>query len=444
MAILATQSFDGLSESETINTAALGAPWSVFAANTNPVAQASAANHGARGAYIAPASGAVRVQWEEAQSSATRVLSWYFRLLVDGGANTYFSSLSDGVTGRGDWRINADRTVTLRNAGVATGGASPEVLAMNTWYRAEWMTSTSGQELRIYEGESETPYITRTGALTSNLHTLISCGIVATPNGHSIEVDTMRIADDWTGPFVPPDPDPDPEPNPSLISELTFNDLSEAQTINTAALPGTWEAWYTTTIPTARAAAAVHGARGMLIPAADSYSFVRYVEAQTTDTRVLSWYFRLLVDGAANSYFAGVYDDGTSRADWRINADRTVTLRNAGVATGGASPQALQLNTVYRAEYRVGSDGQELRIYEGEGTTPYLTRTGAVTNAQHTRIICGILASPAGHSLHIDTVRVGTDWLGPYDTTPPPRTPTAYRYTGGGNWIALDKPVSIV
>lgn len=113
MAILATQSFDGLSESETINTAALGAPWSVFAANTNPVAQASAANHGARGAYIAPASGAVRVQWEEAQSSATRVLSWYFRLLVDGGANTYFSSLSDGVTGRGDWRINADRTVTL-------------------------------------------------------------------------------------------------------------------------------------------------------------------------------------------------------------------------------------------------------------------------------------------------------------------------------------------
>ena len=209
MAILATQSFDSLSESQTINTAALGgAPWSVFAGVTYPVAQASAASHGARGAYIAPVTGAVRLEWGEAQTTATRVLSWYFRLLVDGAANTYLGSLIDGLTGRADWRINADRTVTLRNAGTATGGASPQVLAMNTWYRAEYMTSTSGQELRIYVGESTTPYITRTGALTNNLHTQFACGITATPNGHSLEIDTIRVADDWTGPFAAPPQQP--------------------------------------------------------------------------------------------------------------------------------------------------------------------------------------------------------------------------------------------
>ena len=201
MAVLATQNFDALSESQTINTAALGAPWSVYVGAANPVAQASAANHGARGAYIEPATGAVRLQWDEAQTVDTRVLSWYFRVLVDGAANTYLASLSDSGTTRADWRINSDRTVTLRNAGIATGGASPEVLAMNTWYRAEWMTSASGQELRIYEGESETPYLTRIGALTNNLHTQLTCGVPASPNGHSLHIDTVRVGTDWLGPY---------------------------------------------------------------------------------------------------------------------------------------------------------------------------------------------------------------------------------------------------
>ena len=440
MAILATQNFDALSESQTINTAALGgAPWSVYAAVTNPVAQASAASHGARGAYIEPATGAARVQWEEAQSSATRVLSWYFRLLVDGAAITYLGSLADGATTRADWRINADRTVTLRNAGTATGGASPEVLAINTWYRVEWRTSTSGQELRIYEGEAETPYITRTGALTSNVHTLLSCGILASPNGHSLQIDTMRIADDWTGPFAPPDP----EPNPSLISELTFNDLSESQTINTAALGGApWSVYVGATNPVAQAGAANHGARGAYIAPATGAVRLEWNEAQSSDTRVLSWYFRLLVDGAANTYLGSMSDGATTRADWRINADRTVTLRNAGTATGGNSPEALAMNTWYRAEWMTSTSGQELRIYAGESTTPYITRTGALTSNLHTQLTCGVPASPNGHSLHIDTVRVGTDWLGPYNDTPPVHEPTAY-YRSGGDWVPLDKPVLV-
>lgn len=205
MTVLITQNFDSLNESQSITTAALGGvPWEVYSPDAAPVAQAAAAAHGARGAYIAPATGTARFNWYEAQTTATRVSSWYFRLLVDGAANTYLGALTDGSDSRASWRINADRTVTIRDGAVATGGASPQALAMNTWYRAEWRTSTTGQELRIFQGESTTPYITRLGALTNNQHTMISCGIVASPDGHSLQVDTIRIADDWTGPFATP------------------------------------------------------------------------------------------------------------------------------------------------------------------------------------------------------------------------------------------------
>ena len=212
MAILATQDFDALSDLQVINTAALGnAAWDVFTTSTIPEARAAAALHGARGALIPAADGPVIFNWNAAASSSdTRVTSCYFRLLVAPSALTYIMLLRDGSTVRADWRINADRTVTLRNANVATGGASPEVLAMDTWYRAEWMTSTSGQELRIYAGESATPYITRSGALTNKTHTRTSCGIVATPNGHSLHLDTLRVGDDWVGPYEASPPEYDP------------------------------------------------------------------------------------------------------------------------------------------------------------------------------------------------------------------------------------------
>lgn len=205
MTILGTLDFDGYAEGAPVNDLTL--PWFSFG-STAPVAAAAAAVHGDRGAQIGGVTTAVRFEWREAQSTDTRVISAYFRIVTAGGSATYFGSLLDTTTNRGDWRINTDLTVTMRDSFTATGGTSPEALQVGVTYRYEWRTSTTGQELRIYEGESTTPYITRTGTLTNNQHTYITTGLVASPAGWAIDIDTVRVADDWVGPFAPTPPEP--------------------------------------------------------------------------------------------------------------------------------------------------------------------------------------------------------------------------------------------
>lgn len=369
MAILATQDFDSLSESQTINTAALGgAPWAVVAPGTAPTAQGSSAAHGTRGAYIAPAASPTRIEWHDASATtATRVNSFYFRLLVDGGALTYLGSLSEGPsTTRADWRINADRTVTLRNAGTATGGASPEALAMNTWYRAEWMTSTGGQELRIYEGENTTPYITRSGTLTNNSHDRTSCGILATPNGHSLDIDTVRIADDWLTPYAPPGP-------AALISEPFeggTNGANIATSNSTVVLTSGVVPTFTST--------AIEGTLAAAFNPAGSYSQLQFAH-DSVASAWYSMYLRIPALPEANSYIAAFYDGpglGANKlGDVRINVNGTVSVRNNNTAVI-TSTVALTPNVWHRLAVRVtpnAANGLELKLYIGanrHGTTP--------------------------------------------------------------------------
>lgn len=211
MTILGSLTFEDYEQSAAITDGTVERPWYVTG-STPPIALSGAAMHGERGASISGATSAVKIEWREAQTTATRVISAYFRITQAGGSAVYMGDLLDGGTGRADWRINADRTVTIRNNFVATGGASPQVLELDVTYRYEWHTSSSGQELRIYEGESESPYITRAGALTSNSHTIISAGLTATPSGWGIHLDTIQVADDWVGPFAPVEPPPPHRP----------------------------------------------------------------------------------------------------------------------------------------------------------------------------------------------------------------------------------------
>ncbi len=435
MAILATQDFDSLSESQTINTAALGgAPWAVFAPGTALTALGSSAAHGARGAYIAPAAAVARVEWGESVTTATRVCSFYFRLLVNGGAITYLATLYEGGTGRADWRINADRTVTLRNAGTATGGASPEALAMNTWYRAEWMTSTSGQELRIYEGENTTPYITRSGTLTNNSHDHLACGIVSTPNGHSLDVDTVRIADDWTVPHVPP--------VPTVLIHEPFEGDTNGGNITTANSTASVVSGVTPVFSTT----SIEGLLAAIFTPAGSYSRLEFAHNSVT-TAWYSMYLRIPALPEANSYIAAFYDGpglGANKiGDVRINTNGTVSVRdnNTAVITSTA---ALTPNVWHRLAVRVTpnvANGLELKLYIGanrHGTTPdYAGTANSTRNFPVMYLYAGVTSA--------STIQLSIDYLQGSVTAEPdpldmPLNPY-WQYDTGTEWVDVTPDV---
>lgn len=219
MAVLAAQNFDAIPQGDPVTTTAIGgAPWSSWFTNTTPTAQSGSAAHGARGVRVLAANGPCRIAWDEAaETTATRVHSYYFRLDNTVSANVMLGEIAAAdATTLGGWRINPDLTVTIRDGTVATGGG-PSVVALQQglFYRSEWMTSTTGQELRIYEGESTVPIITLNGALTNNNHLTLTAGITAQPNGQSLSFDTVRIGDTWVGPAGTP---AEPLPTPANFS----------------------------------------------------------------------------------------------------------------------------------------------------------------------------------------------------------------------------------
>lgn len=210
MAILATQLFDTLTENQDLLTANPsqplgGVPWVVVA--TGPItAKAAAAAHGGRGLQMHTMTSPGEVSWApdgDNETTATHVGSMYFRIDAQLTANVYVMGLL-GDASRADWRISSDHKVTIRNGYTATGGESAESLELDTWYRAEWKVQTSGQELRIFEGESTEPYIAITGALGNNAHSRIQIGVLSSPSGSSFSFDTFRVGDDWVGPYGTP------------------------------------------------------------------------------------------------------------------------------------------------------------------------------------------------------------------------------------------------
>ena len=202
MAILSTETLDDIGEGLDIDTADLAPGW--VTKNGRFTSSADAAAHGDRGGQVQSASSAHRIEYEEATTSSVRVFSWYFRIDEMPSSNCYIGSMMSAGNGA-DFRINTDRTVTLRNERSATGGgASTEQLTVGDWYRVEWRTSTSGQELRIFESESTSAHITIVGNLTDTSKTGFAAGVTSAPNGISLSIDTLRVADDWLGPYGTP------------------------------------------------------------------------------------------------------------------------------------------------------------------------------------------------------------------------------------------------
>lgn len=201
MTVLDAFDFDAFAEGAPVSTSS---PWNTQGAGLN--AFAASAMHGTRGAQATEVTGNAAVYHLSAQHTDTRVMSQYFRL-VNLPGRVYLGGVTSSGAQRADWRVNADGTVSIRNGYVAIA-TSLETLTTGTWYRSEWMISPTGQELRIYLGESATPHLTLVGALTDNSHTTLVFGVFSGAQGHTLDLDTIRVADDWVGPLVTEDATP--------------------------------------------------------------------------------------------------------------------------------------------------------------------------------------------------------------------------------------------
>lgn len=193
--ILEELHFDDHPEGATVSAPS---PWLLQGASWT--ARTESAAHGERGARAEGVTGQARLACVTGQSAQARVLSYYWRL-IDTPGLSYLGNLTDGGTLRGDWRINTNGTVTIRNGYVAAA-TSTEAVALNVWHRSEWKVGPDGQELRIYVGEATAPLLTLAGPLTNNQHTALGYGITNSGTGSTLDIDTILVADDWTGPFA--------------------------------------------------------------------------------------------------------------------------------------------------------------------------------------------------------------------------------------------------
>lgn len=196
------------------------------------------------------------------------------------------------------------------------------------------------------------------------------------------------------------------------------------------------------TAATYQTIAAAHGAEGMRITDVTVFNNVRYDNTTAIPTMVNSFYFQLAVVPSANCYLGALLDgSNTKTADWRVNPDLTVTLRDGIDAVAKSNP-VLQQGKFYRAEWK-GNSGtganQELKIFIGEDTTPLIDLSGPITATGHRYAKVGNVAAVAGGvaTLYIDTIRIGTDFVGPFGT--PPSGGGAGTYVGeylktGGVW----------
>ena len=217
----------------------------------------------------------------------------------------------------------------------------------------------------------------------------------------------------------------------TLTSTLNFDAIAEAAAVTVSA---PWDV--SGVAPTGAAAAAVHGARGARWSSTDAYGRILYdFGSNQAGPLVLSWYMQIRTFSSANLYIAYVTDlltGGTTQGDVRINATtNTISIRN-GVTAVATSTATVSLDTIYRFEWRIDATAntQELRVYTGESTTPFITLTGAWSSDTTRLLAVGPYIVAAGGSVDYDTVRIADDWVGPFGTSAPVTAWRVYTSTG--------------
>ncbi len=458
MTVDSTLDFNAVSEGATVPTTG---SWTTN--GTAPVALVAATLHGTRGARWASTSSAGRIQYDYGSIQTARAVAntFYFNIRTMSTAAMYLGSILSATTSavvQADWRVNTNMTVTLRNNTTPSGTpsliavqVSSATLSANTWYRCEWKVSqvTGAQELRIYVGENTAPLMTLTGTYSGNATRVAAVGPYTVAAGGAIDVDTLRTATDFTGAFSGGGGGPTP-PTPVTQS-------FDSQTLNSPiSLSAPWAT--SGSIPTATAASALHGAAGVAYTAGTAGRIQHDLGSPQASYPVYtSSYFRIITMPTSAALYLGAILDlptgGTLQADWRVNNNGTVTLRNdpgTGLVGIGTSANVLATNTWYRSEWMVDdfANTQQLRIYALESTVPLFTLSGAFTPSGTLRVLSfGPNVAYAGGSVQMDTLRVDDDWPGPFGTptggTPPAAVLMTFDSSTPSAPITMSAPWSI-
>lgn len=230
----------------------------------------------------------------------------------------------------------------------------------------------------------------------------------------------------------------------TVDATLDFNAISEGATVAPSA------PWTTNGVaPVALVAATLHGTRGArwASTAAPGRIQYDYTAAQTARAVVGSYYFNIRTMSTASMYLGAILSaptGGTAQADWRVNTNMTVTLRNGTIAVQ-VSGVALSTATWYRAEWKVSevTGTQELRVYLGENTSPLFTLSGNYGGVAATRVVAfGPYAAAAGGAVDIDTLRPADDFTGAFvggGGGPTPPTPVTLDFDSQ----TLNSPISL-
>lgn len=192
-------------------------PWTFQGSNAACVAATAAAVHGNLGARWADGDNFSCLQY--APGSTPVVVDFYARLRQVGGNFVIGEARTapSGGSPAAQIRIRANRTVDVRNAALVAVDTSTQALALDTAYRFAWHVTPASQTLRVYAADNPAPIFTLTGTTGGDIG-VIRVGITAATANVAIDIDTIRLADQWLDPYG------DHVPEPTLHTHFTVRD----------------------------------------------------------------------------------------------------------------------------------------------------------------------------------------------------------------------------
>lgn len=167
----------------------------------------------------------------------------YFRFAQVPAGNTTIHTLRDGaVSASGFWlRLQSSGALQVLDRVTFTGVATTPALSVDTWYRVEFYGNINGSwEVWLYEGDSATPLYNSSGSVAStdaDKFDFCRWGIEGTGVTNTVWLDDLAWSDEAkigaSEEEEEPDPDPDPDPDPPT------GQVTEGNTFETGAAPGT-------------------------------------------------------------------------------------------------------------------------------------------------------------------------------------------------------------
>lgn len=196
--IIHTQTFESQTHGQSVE---LSAPWLELGgtSNTTPfLASTAAARHGSLGARVTNISGWRAIIYDvpmDVSGSLVRCFDWWVNIRASTTHVWLFRTSNRETT----LRRNNDGTVRMQNDNAAVD-VSSGIMSNNVWYRISHRVAATGQTTRIYELGDPEPFIELSGPLTTPTWDDARFGVPAAADGTSMDIDTIRIGDEWLAP----------------------------------------------------------------------------------------------------------------------------------------------------------------------------------------------------------------------------------------------------